>query len=82
VVPGCVELGSAAGLATTSLTVDECSVSIGKRFLLHFSSVQHSATQRAKHLRLYGCLTGCLYFFSSFRTIGSYDKSVIELQLN
>ena len=48
VVSGCVVLDTAVELLTTS-TVDEGSVSIGKRFILQSSSVQHSATQRAKY---------------------------------
>ena len=44
VAVGC---GSASLVVVT--TVDEGSGSIGKRFVLHFSSVQHSATQRAKY---------------------------------
>ena len=52
-VSACVVLDTGVELTTTS-TVDEGSGegfagSIGKRFVLHFSSVQHSATQRAKY---------------------------------
>lgn len=52
VVRGCVALGPAVELTAMSLTVDDglvISDSIGKRFLLHLASVQHSATQRAKY---------------------------------
>ena len=45
---GCVGLDTGVELTTTS-TVDEGSGGIGKRFALHFSPVQHSATQRAKY---------------------------------
>ena len=48
VVSGSVVLDTAVELTTTS-TVDEGSGSIGKRFVLHFSLVQHSASQRAKY---------------------------------
>ena len=53
VVSGCVVTG--VELTTTSTVDDEGSGegfagSIGKRFVLHFSSVQHSATQRAKYI--------------------------------
>ena len=63
VVSGCVVLDTGVELTTTSTVDDEVSDegsdegsgegfagSIGKRFVLHFSSVQHSATQRAKYI--------------------------------
>ena len=55
VVSGCVVLDTGVELTTTSTVDDEGSGegfagSIGKRFVLHFSSVQHSATQRAKYI--------------------------------
>ena len=59
VVSGCVVLDTGVELTTTSTVDDEGSDegsgegfagSIGKRFVLHFSSVQHSATQRAKYI--------------------------------
>ena len=50
VVSGCAVVfwDTTVELLTTS-TVDEGFASIGKRFILQFSSVQHSATQRAKY---------------------------------
>ena len=48
VVSGSVVLDTAVELTTTS-TVDEGSVSIGKKFVLHFLPLQHSTTQRAKY---------------------------------
>ena len=47
-VSGCAVLDTRVDLTTTK-TVEEGSGSIGKWCELHFSSVQHSATQRAKY---------------------------------